>query len=441
MDEGLGEALREARRVSGMSFRKFARLAGFSESHLRSAENGHRTVTPEVASAYDRVLCTGGTFLSALAGIRAPATYEADGEADFFTLQPWTSDGTLSVLADVLTGSDVDRRLFVTASGAAATALAGRWNAALDATEPFTATGSRRIPLALVEHIDQRLDHLRHLDDELGSGDLAGLARNDLALAVHLLRTGSYTERTGRYLYALAAEASRQVAWVHFDQHHHATARRYFETSLRASASADDPVTGAYSLSFLAVQCYSTGQARQAVSLLETARRVVSPLGSARMSAMLAARMARACSKAGERRAAMRELHEARTRLERCPDTDEVATLYWVTEGEIEMIAGSCALELGDPAEAIRRFDAAVAADYPGDEQYPRTHAIYMARAAEAHLALHDLDAAVETATHAMRCLGGVDSARSTSTLADLRSKLAVQAGAPVIRDFLEATR
>lgn len=200
-------------------------------------------------------------------------------------------------------------------------------------------------------------------------------------------------------------------------------------------------MTGAYSLSFLAVQCYSTGQARQAVSLLETARRVVSPLGSARMSAMLAARMARACSKAGERRAAMRELHEARTRLERCPDTDEVATLYWVTEGEIEMIAGSCALELGDPAEAIRRFDAAVAADYPGDEQYPRTHAIYMARAAEAHLALHDLDAAVETATHAMRCLGGVDSARSTSTLADLRSKLAVQAGAPVIRDFLEATR
>jgi len=72
-------------------------------------------------------------------------------------------------------------------------------------------------------------------------------------------------------LYSLAAEASRQAAWAHFDQDNHPAASRCFETALRASATAGDPVTGAYTLSFLAVQCYSTGEARQAISLLETA--------------------------------------------------------------------------------------------------------------------------------------------------------------------------
>ncbi|MDR3035059.1 MAG: transcriptional regulator, partial [Kitasatospora sp.] len=71
------------------------------------------------------------------------------------------------------------------------------------------------------------------------------------------------------------------------------------------------------------------------------------------------------------------------------PHDDDPAVLYWVTEGEIEMIAGSSALELGDPKEALRRFDAGMAT-YRGDEQYPRSHAIYLARAAEAHLAEGD---------------------------------------------------
>lgn len=158
------------------------------------------------------------------------------------------------------------------------------------------------------------------------------------------------------------------------------------------------------------------------------------------MRAMLAARSARALSKAGDIPACAHMLHEARRALDRGPHPDDPGTLYWVTEGEIEMIAGSSALELGDPAEAIRRFDAAIGADYRGDDQYPRSHAIYLARAAEAHLAMHDLDAAVERAAHAARCMRGVGSARSDSTLASLRARLAGHTRSPAVRDFLAAT-
>jgi hypothetical protein len=113
--------------------------------------------------------------------------------------------------------------------------------------------------------------------------------------------------------------------------------------------------------------------------------------------------------------------------------------LYWVTEAEIEMIAGSCALDLGNPAEAVHRFDAAIKADGQGDDRYPRSHAIYLARAAEAHLGMRDLDAALERTVRAIRCLGGVDSVRSTSSLSGLRSKLVVHCANRSVRDLLRS--
>ena len=429
--DSLGQALREARRDSGRSFGWFARQAGYSESHLRSVENGHRAVTDDVAAAYDRVLATGGEFASALARV-----------GDAGTPVPWDQSGTLAVLASLTSGDGVDRRTFIAASGTAMNVLATRWRSALASPgQLLPGTGSRQVGHELVGHIGDRLDYLRHLDDELGSGQLAALARSELALIIRLLRVGSYTDAVGMRLYALAAEASRQAAWDYFDQDDHSAARWYFEAALRASAAAGDPVTGAYALSFAAVQCYSTGEPQDAVALLETASDTMARTGTPKMTAMLAARAARAHSKAGSKHYCARQLHQARAALDRGPHPGDAPVLYWVTHGEIEMIAGSSALDLGDPAQAIHCFDAAIAADYRGDDQYPRSHAIYLARAAEAHLRLHDLDAALERAAHAVRCLGGVDSARSASAITGLRAKLAPHAASPAVREFLDATR
>lgn len=429
--DSLGQALREARRNSGLSFRGFARQAGYSESHLRSVENGHRAVTADISAAYDRVLATGGEFASALA-------LAGDAGAPL----PWDQSGTLAVLAGLTSGGGMDRRAFIAASGAAMGLLTARWRSALASSGPLLPrTGSRQVGHELVSHIGERLDYLRHLDDELGSGDLAALARSELALIVRLLRGGRYTDAVGRRLYSLAAEASRQAAWDYFDQDHHPAARWYFEAALRASATAADPVTGAYAMSFAAVQCYSTGQPQDAVALLETASSALARTGTPKMTAMLAARSARAYSKTGSKRDCARQLHHARTALDCGPHPGDAPVLYWVTHGEIEMIAGSSALDLGDAAQAIRCFDAAIAADYRGDDQYPRSHAIYLARAAEAHLQLHDLDAALDRAAHAVRCLGGVDSARSASAITGLRAKLAPHAASPAVRELLDATR
>lgn len=424
----LRKDLRAARRTSPLTFERFAKAAGYSESHLRSAENGLRELTVDIVRAYDRVLATGGTFDERFGEIQAQA------EA---MLLPWDQGATREVLNGLLGGDAVDRRSFVGLTGAAFVAFAGRWVTALAPREPLTLNGSRKIGPSLVDHVSDRLDHLRHLDDEVGSGEMAQLARNELALISQLLRVGRCTDEVTRQLYALASEASRQVAWNSFDQHNHEAARRYFALALRASATASDAMGGAYALSFMAVQCYSTGQAQDAVSLLDTARAGLRGRSTPLMSAMIDARAARSLSKIGDSRACAHSLFQARKHLDRGPHPDDPAYLYWVTEGEIEMIAGSSALELGDPREAVRRFDAALAADYPGEENYPRSHAIYMTRAAEAHIVLGDLDAAVECAAHAMRCLGGVSSARSTATFTGLKQNLAHHADARVVKEFM----
>jgi tetratricopeptide (TPR) repeat protein len=433
-----GRALREARKRSGMPFAKFVRLAGFSESHLRSVENGHRAVTAAVARAYDTILRTGGTFQASI-GTASSTAPSQDG--NLLAQLAWDRAGTLSAISRVLGRSDVERRAFVIASGATLARLARQWNAAFGAQAgSLSAAGSRQISDDLITHIEERLRRLRHLDDELGSSHLARLACGELELIARLLRDGSYTDAAGRRLYSLAAEASRQAAWDYFDQGEHATAHACFDAALRASATAGDRITGAYALSFLAVQSYSTGKAQLAVSLLETAQSTAGRASTPRMTAMLAARSARALSRTGDRRACASKLLQAHQALDQGPHPDDPETLYWVTRGEVEMIAGSSALDLDDPAEAIRRFDAAISADYPGDDQYPRSHAIYLARAAEAYLALHDLDGALATAAHAIQCMRGVDSARSASTLAGLRARLTGHARSPAVRDFLEKT-
>ncbi|MBS2547445.1 helix-turn-helix domain-containing protein [Catenulispora sp. NL8] len=427
MTEELGAELRAARRRSGLAFNVFARAAGYSESHLRNVENGTKPVTCDVAKAYDRVLATGGAFGAMVDGT---AAQEA----------PWNRQGAFAALTEMANGGGLDRRNFVVTTGAAAlTTLIGHWSTALGAQdEPATASSPPLVAAPrLLGHIEKRLDYLRHLDDEFGSGDIARYARSELAMIVELLRAGHLNGTAEDNAYSMASEAARQVAWNMFDSGRHASAERFFETSLRASATAGDAIAGAYAMSFMAIQHYTAGNPQNAVNLLDAAETSVSRNATPKMRAMLAARKARALSKTNDLRGSARALEAARVLVDKGPHDDDPPFLYWVTRGEVEMIAGSSALEMNDPSRALSCFNAAQAV-YPGDVQYPRSHAIYLARAAEAHLAMHDLDAAVAQARHAARCLGSVDSARSSSTLVGLRRKLAAHTSNPAVREFLQ---
>ncbi len=349
---------------------------------------------------------------------------------------PWTPAGTVASVTASAKGGSMDRRGFLIASGATLTSLAADWSDAL--TEPPSApiSGRRRLTAAMVTRLEQRLDDLRHLDDVLGGGDLRPSAVEEYNLLSKLAHEAVYDGAVGRRLLATLAEASRMCGWLHFDAGLHAAAQSFYVTSLRASATAANPEAGANTLAFMAIQTYSVGNPQDAVNLVRSAQTAVVGHTTPRVRSMLHVRAARALSKTGDVRSCARELDAARDTYTAGPHADDPPWTYWLTEGEIEMLAGSSALDLGDPHRALGSFAAARKAEYAADG-YARDNALYLTRTAQAHLDLGDLDAACHTATEAFTQNGGVDSSRPSDALGELRDRLAPHHDVPAVRDFL----
>ncbi|MEV7124009.1 transcriptional regulator [Kitasatospora griseola] len=350
---------------------------------------------------------------------------------------PWTVAGTVNSLTDV--GGPVDRRGFLIASTSTLAAAFAQWTRAQPALA-VTARG-RRVGTEAVNLFDARLDALRHLDDTIGASQVYDAAALELRLITDLLKNASYTEETGRRLFAAAAEASRLAGWCAYDHSHHAAAERHFVTSLRAAASAGDPTMGAVTLAFWANLRYNANDPHGALHLIDGALADRHKISSPRVLAMLHARAARAHSKAGEPTAAWHHVDAAFDAYSRAdtPQAD-LPSMYWINHGELHQVAASSALSLGEPRRALAHFDAALHRDDdPYDTQREtRGTVIYLARQAEAHLALGDIDAALDIGHQVITTMGGIDSARATNTLEDLRRHLAGHQHIPAVRDFLD---
>ncbi|WP_067127943.1 hypothetical protein [Microtetraspora malaysiensis] len=353
---------------------------------------------------------------------------------------PWTPMGTVKALQDV--GGPVDRRGFLIASTSALAAIASQWATAAHATATLSA--GRRIGEHVADLCDARLDALRHLDDEVGSAQTYDAATVELRLITRLLSDASYTERVGRRLYASAAEAARLAGWCAYDAGHHAAAERHFVAALRAAASAGDHTTGATVLAFWANLRYAAPgcDTAGALGLIDAALADSHRIGSPRVLAMLHVRRARAHSMAREPAAAYRAMDDAFRAYDRSgPVTEDRPGMYWLTAGELHQSTASAALTIGEPRRALQHFDAAIRHHDPYDvDKEARGAVIYLARRAEAHLALGDVDAAVGTAHEVLVRMGGVESARATGTIAELRSRLNAHQQVPAVRDFLEMT-
>jgi tetratricopeptide (TPR) repeat protein len=349
---------------------------------------------------------------------------------------PWTPAGTVASIAASVRGGLMDRRGFLIASGAALTDLAADWSNALTDLPDAQSSGRRRLTAAMVNHLEQRLDDLRHLDDVLGGGELRASAVAEYNLLSKLAHEAVYDGTVGRRLLSTLAEASRMCGWLHFDTGRHAAAQTFYITSLRASATAGDPQVGANALAFMAIQTYSVGSPQDAVNLVRAAQAKVLGHSTPRVQSMLHARAARALSKTGDLAGCAGELDAARDAYAAGAHDDDPPWAYWLTAGEIEMLAGSSALDLHDPARALTHFAAARQAAYSSDG-YVRDNALYLARAAHAHLALGDLEAACSTAAEALSQNDSVDSLRPSNALGDFRDRLAPYHSARVVREFL----
>jgi tetratricopeptide (TPR) repeat protein len=105
---------------------------------------------------------------------------------------------------------------------------------------------------------------------------------------------------------------------------------------------------------------------------------------------------------------------------------DDPPWTYWLTDGELEMLAGSCALDLGRPDRALDHFATARQLHYAA-EGYVRDDALYLTRAAVAHLDQGDVDQACAVARQALARSSTVDSTRPTGALREFRTRLSTE--------------
>ena len=122
---------------------------------------------------------------------------------------PWTPAGTVASAAACVQGSPVDRRAFMISSGPVLLGLALQLVGGLRRRAPARSRPGLQVTCAVVGHLEQRLDHLRRLDDVLGGRELLPLAQGEFRLAARLAADGSYGTAAGRRLFSALAEAAR----------------------------------------------------------------------------------------------------------------------------------------------------------------------------------------------------------------------------------------
>jgi hypothetical protein len=205
--------------------------------------------------------------------------------------------------------------------------------------------------------------------------------------------------------------------------------------ALRAAHASGDPRLGAAALSYLAIHGYSTGQPRDAVSAARAAREKTKASGTPALQAMLLTRQARGHAKLGEDQAARRALGQAAELCAQGRSEHDPHWLYWINEGEIHGQAGSCHLDLGNPAQAIESLTAAGTFLNPSDR---RTRALFLTRAATAHVRTGDIEAASATAHQALAHAEQLQSKRLNEHLTSFTGELTATGHARHAVDVIE---
>ena len=212
-----GEAVRDRRKTAGLSLRALARRAHVDPGHLSRIEAGTRPPTAAIAEAVDHALAADGALI-ALVGRRSVPGRRLDGGV-------WHRDD-----AEALAATLVER--VPTAENALR--LAHEWLVA-EPPQLYEVRAGRRIGASTVEHVEQRVHHLRLLDDHIGGKETFTLATTEVAATADLLRLATYTENVGRRLLVALGELCQIAGWVASDAGLHNDAERLYLAGVQAA--------------------------------------------------------------------------------------------------------------------------------------------------------------------------------------------------------------
>lgn len=251
---------------------------------------------------------------------------------------PWTLACTMRVAEDWLLGGLVDRRIFLSVSGAA---LAQAVNIYLGEHLPVDGTV---LPTAapddpLVDQIEGSVPRLQLLDDEHGGAAGLGYVGAQVRAVLLVLSDGGHTDATTRRLLVALADLAQLAGWKAFDAGQQGLAQRYFFTGLRAAHDAGYRSMEAHILADLSFQVASLGDVEDGLRLGDAARRVAER-SAASVQASVLSRLAYAQAAAGRVEECERSWAAAHDQLAKRHLDHEPAWMYYLTPNHLDCQVG-----------------------------------------------------------------------------------------------------
>ncbi|MDI2132833.1 transcriptional regulator [Yinghuangia seranimata] len=380
-----------------------------------------------------------------------PVTVDEIGMADGRSLA--TNIGlqfaaTPAATVDVVTElwrSDVNRRDFLLNSSVAVAALVAPSRDWL-ITEPDPAVariGGPRVGASDVEAVRATTDMLSVLDHRFGAGHIRPIVVHYLGSVVSGLLAGSYSDETGRDLFAAVSRLTELAGYMAVDTGQPGLAQRYYIQALRLAQAAGDRPYGGYVLAAgMSHLAGSLGNPREITQLARAAQEgsksSTGQYATATTMAMFHAAEARGHAQLGDVRACESALARAETEMERSrPDEDPV----WIAHFDRAYLADEfahCYRDLDRPRQAEQAARAALEGHA---ETRVRRRAVDTLLLATAHLQQNRLDEACAVAEDALDLVGRLHSARGQEYLRDFQRRLSAHGSEPVVRAFLDAVR
>ncbi len=299
-------------------------------------------------------------------------------------------------------------------------------------------SAGRRIGSGLVHRVEARVAHLRRLDDYIGGGDSHAIVTRELDATSALVRHGSYPQAVGARLLTAVGDLCQLAGWVLGDARRHRQAARYYIAGAYAAQAAGNTPLAANLLSTLSYQVANVGTPQDAVILARPALRGAEGQATPLARALLWDRAAWAYARSGDLRACERALGAADEAFEQRGDNEEPAWVYWLDRSELDIMAGRCFTELGQPSRAEPLLAAAIASY---DQTRAREVALYRSWLAESYMKAREIEQACAEAGHALSLVDGVNSARAKERMAVIRRSLRPFTDVPAVRDLEERYR
>jgi tetratricopeptide (TPR) repeat protein len=249
-----------------------------------------------------------------------------------------------------------------------------------------------------------------------------------------MLRTGTYSEETGRQLFGVAAQLSHLAAWTAYDMDDGRRAELYFSKALELASAAGDNAFAAEILAARSHRAIHLGIPDRAIELARASRHVAARTGVSVLLAEAHELEANGHALLGEGRACAASLHECERAFDRAASAAVPVWLAYFDRAYLAARFAHTLRDLGDWGEAERH--ALDASAMSRSLARARARAFNTALLATAYVET-ELDRALAVGMEALGMAGGLQSGRVVRYVADLRRRLRKRYGNdPKIREF-----